>query len=62
MQVLPPAQPVGGIWPPGLEAEQGNAHGPLLFQPSILKVSLPVIVEHLYNLTRPSNCSLSLFF
>ena len=24
----------------------------------ILKVSLPVIVEHLYNLTQPSNCSL----
>lgn len=31
-----------------------------LLQPSILKVSLPVIVEHLYNLTQPSNCSLSL--
>lgn len=33
-----------------------------LFQPSVLKVSLPVIVEHLYNLTQPSNCSLSLLF
>lgn len=33
-----------------------------LLQPSVLKVSLPVIVEHLYNLTRPSNCSLSLSY
>lgn len=60
VQALPPAQPIWGTRPLGLEAGQGVAHGPQLFRPSGLEVSLPIIVEHLYNLTRPSNCSLSL--
>lgn len=60
MRALPPAQPIWGMRPLGLEAGQGVAHGPQLFRPSGLEVSLPIIVEHLYNLTRPSNCSLSL--
>lgn len=56
MQALPPAQPIWGMRPLGLEAGQGVAHGPQLFRPSGLEVSLPIIIEHLYNLTRPSNC------